>query len=60
MEKITKVSKPGSTPVYSYRGHRIVASAGSRWGRGWIYTIGTTTHYTTTLDSAKHHIDSTK
>lgn len=57
METITKVSKPGSTPVYNYRGHIIVNSAGSRWGRGWIYAFGPVTHYATTLDSAKFHID---
>ena len=52
-----RVSKPGSTPVYEYREHRIVNSAGSKWGKGWIYVTGNETHYSTTLESAKAFID---
>ena len=52
-----KVSKPGSTPVYEYRDHRIVNSAGSRWGRGWVYVTGSETHFSTTIESAKFFID---
>lgn len=57
METIYKVSNPGSTPVYNYRGHVIVNSTGTKWGRGWIYAIGPVTHFAPNLGSAKLHID---
>lgn len=52
-----RVSTPGSTPVYEYRGVRVVNSAGSSYGRGWIYDLGDKAKYTTTLESAKFFID---
>lgn len=52
-----RLSTPGSTPVYEYRGVRIVNSAGSRWGRGWIYERAGVTKFSTTLESAKFFID---
>ena len=57
METATRVSRPGSTPVYEYRGVRIVNSSGTRWGRGWIYVTSGETHFATTLESAKSFID---
>lgn len=52
-----RVSTPGSTPVYEYRGVRVVNSAGSSWGRGWIYERGGVTKFASTLESAKFFID---
>lgn len=57
METAHKVSKPGSTPVWEYKGIRVVNSAGSRWGKGFIYNINGVTRYSTTLEGAKFHID---
>lgn len=57
METATRVSRPGSTPVYEYRGVRVVNSSGSSWGRGWIYELNGVVKYASTLKSAKFFID---
>jgi hypothetical protein len=58
-EKATRLNHPGSIPVYDYRGIRVVNSAGSKWGRGWVFIDPQTwtTRFSTTLEGAKFDID---
>jgi hypothetical protein len=59
MATATRISKPGSTPQYNYRGVQVSNSAGSKWGRGWLYVTEGDLRYSTTLEGAKWQIDCT-
>jgi hypothetical protein len=58
-EKATRLNRAGAIPVYDYRGIKVVSSAGTEWGRGWIFVDPRSfnTRYSTTLEGAKFDID---
>ena len=59
-----KMTRAGSTPVWEYRGVRVVKVDGTLWGRGWIFNDPYAAsndiyvvRYSTTLQGAKWDID---
>ena len=60
MAKATRISRPGNTPEYLYRGIRIVNFAGMGYGRVWAFNLDGKRRYSTTLEGAKFDIDFAK
>ena len=60
MEKATKISRPGNTPEYLYRGIRIINFAGFGYGKVWAFNLDGKRRYSTTLEGAKFDIDFAK
>ena len=59
MEKATatRISRPGSTPEYLYKGIRIINFAGFGYGRVWAFNLNGKRRYSSTLEGAKFDID---
>lgn len=52
-----RLTKAGSVPVYEYRGIRIVSSAGTYRGKGWMFYLADMDRVVSTLKYAKQVID---